>query len=59
MHVVQSGQTLWTIAAAYKVTLPEILQLNNMTDTTTIYPDNKVLVKEALANPTATPTETG
>jgi len=58
VHVVQSGQTLWTIAAAYKVTLPEILQLNNMTDTTTIYPGNKVLVKAALANPTATPTET-
>lgn len=58
VHVVQSGQTLWTIAAAYKVTLPEILQLNNMTDSTTIYPGNKVMVKAALANPTATPTET-
>ena len=58
VHVVQSGQTLWTIAAAYKVTLPEILQLNNMTDTTTIYPGNKVLVKAALANPTPTTTET-
>jgi LysM repeat protein len=57
VHVVQSGQTLWTIAAAYKVSLPEILQLNNMTDTTTIYPGNKILVKAALANPTPTSTE--
>lgn len=58
VHEVQTGQTLWTIAAAYKVTLPEILQLNNMTDTTTIYPGNKIMVKAALANPTATPTPT-
>lgn len=58
IHVVQSGQTLWTIAAAYKVTLPEILQLNNMTDTTTIFPGNKILVKAALANPSETTTQT-
>lgn len=58
IHVVQSGQTLWTIAAAYKVTLQEILQLNNMTDSTTIFPGNKILVKAALANPSATPAPT-
>lgn len=58
VHVVQSGQTLWTIAAAYKVPLPEILQLNHMTDTTTIYPGNKVLVKAALSSPMFTASQT-
>jgi uncharacterized protein YkwD len=58
VHVVQPGQTLWTIAAAYKVSLPEILELNKMTANTTIYPGNKITVKGPDATPTSTPTET-
>ncbi len=47
VHVVQAGQTLWTIAASYKIALPDLLQLNGFTDNTFIYPGNKILIKPA------------
>jgi LysM repeat protein len=52
VHVVQAGQTLWTIAATYKITLPDLLQLNGFTSNTFIYPGNKILIKPA--GPSAT-----
>ena len=47
VHVVQAGQTLWTIAASYKIALPDLLQLNGFTNNTFIYPGNKILIKPA------------
>ena len=47
VHVVQAGQTLWTIAASYKIALADLLQLNGFTSSTFIYPGNKILVKPA------------
>ncbi|MBN2550853.1 MAG: LysM peptidoglycan-binding domain-containing protein [Anaerolineales bacterium] len=45
VHVVQPGQTLWTIAAAYKVSLPDLMSLNGFTSSTVIYPGNEVLIQ--------------
>jgi LysM repeat protein len=45
VHVVQAGQTLWAIAATYKMALADLLQLNGFTSNTFIYPGNKILIK--------------
>jgi len=64
VHVVQAGQTLWTIAASYKIALADLLQLNGFTNNTYIYPGNKILIQpagaaasasEAVATGTGTP----
>jgi uncharacterized protein YkwD len=47
VHVVQAGQTLWTIAASYKIALADLLKLNGFTENTFIYPGNKILIKPA------------
>ena len=46
-HTVLSGQTLWIIAVIYKVSLPEILQLNGFTNSTLIFPGDQILIKSA------------
>jgi len=53
-HTVQEGQNLWNIAAAYQVEIPTILSLNGMTDGSTIFPGQKLLIKPPI-QPTATP----
>jgi len=64
-HVVQSGQALWNIAAAYKVPLPELMSLNGLTADSLIYPGQKILVRKAnestptnVFTPTSQPTAT-
>jgi uncharacterized protein YkwD len=57
VHVVQAGQTLWTIAATYKIQLADLLQLNGFTSSTFIYPRNKVLIKPASAAAAASASE--
>lgn len=52
IHVVQSGQTLWSIAIAYGVKIDELRRLNNLMGNT-IYPGQKLLIMRL---PTATPT---
>jgi hypothetical protein len=47
VHVVQAGQTLWTIAATYKIALSDLLQLNGFTENTYIFPGNKILIQPA------------
>ena len=59
VHVVQAGQTLWTIAATYKIALADLLQLNGFTSNTFIYPGNKILIKPAGAESVTTAPETG
>jgi LysM repeat protein len=58
VHVVEPGQVLWNIAEAYKISLAEIMALNNLTDKSVIYPGNKLLIKPAEATPTITATQT-
>ena len=58
-HTVQFGQTLWQIALAYKTTINEIKQKNNLTSND-IYIGQKLLIGHAdtptPAPPTGTPT---
>jgi len=58
VHIVQTGQALWTIAAAYKVPLAELLALNNLTENSLIYPGDKILIRPAQGTSTPTPSET-
>ena len=55
-HVVQSGQTLWTLAAIYNVPLEELVQENNLSENSVIYPGDKIIIKPGLKI-TATPTQ--
>jgi LysM repeat protein len=55
VHIVQQGQALWNIAAIYDINLQELMELNGFTNSTLIYPGDKILIKAA--DNTATPTE--
>ena len=54
VHIVRTGQTLWTIAAVYKVPLEQVMQLNGNNET--IYPGDEVMVAPAGSAPTVAPT---
>jgi LysM repeat protein len=60
-YTIQPGDTLLAIALAYKVSLVSLEQLNNLTETSTIYPGRKLIISIAFTPtatfPTATPTE--
>jgi LysM repeat protein len=53
-HRVQEGETAWTIAALYGLTLDEFLTLNHIDRSTVLYPGDEVLIRGP--DPTATPT---
>lgn len=56
VHIVQIGQTLWTIAAVYDVDLNELLALNNLPPSAIIHPDDEILVKPGISEiPSDTP----
>ena len=54
-HIVQPGETLWSISAAYKVDYEEIKRLNKLADNL-IYPGDTLIIKPAAPDATATPT---
>lgn len=54
VHVVRTGQTLWTIAAVYQVPLEQVMQLNGNNET--IYPGDEILVAPPGSAPTVAPT---
>jgi len=56
VHEVQAGQALWSIAAAYQVSLPDLLALNGLTDQSIIRPGEKLVIVPASAAPTPSPT---
>ncbi|MCA9920910.1 MAG: LysM peptidoglycan-binding domain-containing protein [Anaerolineales bacterium] len=53
-HTVRSGQTLWSIALSYGLTLDDLLNLNNISAEAILQPGDKLLVRRP--DPTATPT---
>lgn len=53
VHTVRAGETLWTVALAYGVSVPQIQFLNNMGATIIIYEGQRLKIKEA--GPTWTP----
>ncbi|NPV85533.1 MAG: LysM peptidoglycan-binding domain-containing protein [Anaerolineae bacterium] len=56
VHVVEIGQTLWSIAVAYGVKIADITRLNGMpTNSVSIYEGQKLLIQPAF---TLTPTST-
>jgi LysM repeat protein len=54
VHVVAEGQALWHIAEAYEIPMPDLLALNNLTESSIIYPGDKLVIQAA--NQTLTPT---
>lgn len=58
VHVVEPGQVLITIAAAYRVSLSRIYALNGLTADLVIYPGDKIIIRPATITPSATTTET-
>lgn len=54
VHIVRTGQTLWTIAAVYEVPLEQVMELNGNNET--IYVGDEVMVAPAGSAPTAMPT---
>ncbi len=57
VHVVQSGQTLWTIAAKYNIPLQELLTLNQLNQNSFLHPGDKVVVKPSSTPGAAQPPE--
>jgi LysM repeat protein len=54
IHTVQDGQAFWNIAAIYGITTDELLEINNLTENTILFPGDKLVVKPP--NDTPTPT---
>lgn len=52
VHEVEFGQVLIKIAEAYGRPLSEILELNDLTDESIIYPGDKIIIKTADVTPT-------
>ena len=57
IHEVEIGQALWSIAAAYEVTVDQLLALNNLSANAVIYEGDTLLVQLAYT-PTPSPTIT-
>lgn len=57
-HIVQSGQSLWLIAALYGLSLDELMALNNLTPDSVIRQGDELIVRRATATPIPTATLT-
>lgn len=58
VHTVQQGQALWNIAAFYGIDPDQLLELNNITENTVLFPGDTLVVKPPNATPTPTPPAT-
>lgn len=54
-HIVQSGETLYSISSKYNLSVTALKSLNKMT-TNTIYKGQKLVIKNTSSTPTPTPT---
>ncbi|MDY6846937.1 MAG: CAP domain-containing protein [Chloroflexota bacterium] len=59
IHIVQYGETLWTIVEAYNINMPDLLALNGLTEEDAIFPDQQLLIKPASIEVQETPETTG
>lgn len=57
VHIIRTGQTLWTLAAVYEVSLQQILELNNLPEWAVIFPGDEIMVMPAGSMPTVAPTD--
>jgi len=58
IHIVKPGQSLWSIAASYKISLADLLKLNGLTNNAFIFPGDKLTIKPAGANSNPPPVAT-
>ncbi len=63
IHIIQAGQTLWTIAAVYDVPLDQLLELNGFSKDTLLQPGQEIIIQppresESTATPTVETTPT-
>lgn len=56
IHVVQPGETLWAISAAYKINILDLLNQNGLNANAFIIPGQKIVIRPAGTEPTATAT---
>lgn len=55
IHVVEAGQTVWTIAATYKVSIADVLRINGLNaNSSFIVPGQKLVIQPPGSLPTAT-----
>ena len=47
VHIVQYGHTLWSIANAYKINMPDLLTQNGITEEYPIFPEQELVIKTA------------
>lgn len=59
VHIVRTGQTLWTVAAVYGVPLEQVLELNNLPEWAVVYPGDEIIVMPSGSMPTSTATPGG
>jgi len=59
IHIVQYGETLWTIVDAYGISMADLLALNGLTEEDAIYPDQELLIIPANITLDETPQTTG
>jgi len=57
VHIIRTGQTLWTLSAVYEVPLKQILELNQFSESQIIHPGDEVMVASPGSAPTSTPAE--
>lgn len=59
IHIVQTGQTLWTIAAVYGIQLEDLYSLNGMNRYSFVFPGDEVIVRPPGDYPDTDPTPAG
>lgn len=58
-HVVQAGQSFWSIAIAYKITIKDIEFYNNISRDTKLQPGQRLFIPSSSTTGYATPTQVG